>query len=142
VYDCQTEGGANCSTFLLGSATGSVFPFPGTSCQISKDAVLLRGRPGRSGASRPLSPLRTVHDTFASHRSSISKGEPLWGHPLMRTDLTDFAIHTDSHNAFRGKAHTLAEAVLICFPSLMWFAQLSRNETPAGRLLPFGPGKS
>ena len=34
------------------------------------------GRPGRSGASRPHSPLGTVRDSFPSYGSSISKGSP------------------------------------------------------------------
>jgi hypothetical protein len=39
-----------------------------------------QNRPGRSGAFRPLSPLRTVRDSFPSHGSSIFKAA-LMGRP-------------------------------------------------------------
>lgn len=39
----------------------------------------------------------------------------------------NFAIITNSHNAFQRKAHQLTKVAVICFLSLKWFNQLSRN---------------
>ena len=39
--------------------------------------------PGRARGLRPSSPLRTVRDSFPSYGSSLPKGLPLWGSPLI-----------------------------------------------------------
>ena len=48
--------------------------------QIISDSKSISATPSRSGALRPLSPLRTVRDSFPSHGSSISKAT-LMGRP-------------------------------------------------------------
>ncbi len=68
---------------------------------------------------RPSSPLRTVRDSFPSYGSSLPKGLPLWGSPLIsRLPLINFAIQTGSHSAFRRKAHTLAKGRVHLLSSL------------------------
>jgi hypothetical protein len=50
-----------------------------------------------------------VRDSFPSHGSSIPEGKPLWSHPLMLKVYINFAIQTDSHNAFWRKTHQLTK---------------------------------
>ncbi len=62
----------------------SQFHFP---VSLRDTRISLASISGRSGASRPLSPLRTVRDSFPSHGSSISKASPGGARPLMKNLL-------------------------------------------------------
>ena len=66
--------------------------------------------PGRSGVLPPLSPLRTVRDSFPSYGSSTSK-VPLGGVPAINNCFT---IHTDCQYGRSLRAHQLK--AVICFP--------------------------
>ena len=58
-------------------AVSSLMPSRSPICRASA-ITTCHAAPGRSGVLPPLSPLRTVRDSFPSYGSSLSKGSP-WG---------------------------------------------------------------
>ena len=119
--------------------------------------------PGRSGALRPLSPLRTVGDMFPSYGSSPCEGRreatrlPASAGSLRDTD------REPTHRVRRPEVHQWPRPPSFAFlrdvgcpttlphrpgapssPSLLrpaGFSKLSRDEAPGGRLHPHGSGQ-
>jgi hypothetical protein len=72
--------------------------------------------PGSRGLLPAPSPLRTGHDSFPSHGSSPSKANPCIRMTRQLKISITFAIHTDSQNPFRWRAHGSHNVASFAFP--------------------------
>jgi len=78
--------------------------------------IQLPNRPGSRGLLPAPSPLRTGHDSFPSHGSSPSKANPCIRMTRQLKISITFAIHTDSQNPFRWRAHGSHNVASFAFP--------------------------
>lgn len=84
------------------------------------------------------SPLRTVHETFTSHSSSLWKGLP-YGDSRKLIKFTSCYTNDCRNNPKAYKAHQPKPS--FAFPAFIRFDQISHEQRPVGRLLTFVPGK-
>ncbi len=86
--------------------------------------------PGSRGLLPAPSPLRTVRDSFPSHSSSPSKASlGIEATRRLKIPIT-FAIHTDSQNPFRWRAHGSHNVASFAFPSKIGSASFLATKHP------------
>ena len=85
-------------------------------CRKRKTFLCDQKKPGSRGTLLPPSPLRTVRDRLPSYGSSPSKANlGIEVTQRLKISITS-AIHTDSQNPFRGRAHGSHNVASFAFP--------------------------